>query len=280
MSIECRFVNTIYNEYACLIDDLEALDSSANYVITGQHLENRANSDIEVVRILNSNTPFMIQQIFTTFSNMVELEIGFSNLQSINIPDTVQLNWLDLYGNNITRIGSGNFQGQTALRFFYAVNNNIQEIAEDAFEGLSELITIQLINNRITEIAPRTFQPVPNVNYIDFERNNLTSIGEEVFSWNQNLASLYLEFNEINEIHPRFAANLRDSLRFINLTGNRCIGQSFFLASEAGWRSLNAGLQTCFNNFNGTIPEARSITMEFTGNLSIFDEFGNLIVRV
>lgn len=243
-------------------------------------MEGRSNADVEVLIIVQSNTPFMIQQIFTTFTNIAEILIESSNLQSISIPNTVQLTWVELYNNNIARIDSDSFRGQQKLQYFYGDNNNIREIAEDAFEGLIELQVVSLINNRISNLAPKTLQPLTKVFRIDLERNYITSIDENVFSNNLNLESIFLEFNQIREIHPQFAANLRDKLAFINLNGNQCVRRIFTLASDESWRLMNVALQTCFNNFHGTVPEDRSAKIEFTGNLSIFDEFGNLIARV
>lgn len=222
----------------------------------------------------------MIQQIFTTFPNIYELDIENCNLQSISIPPSANLIWLDLYQNNISRIDSGVFRNQTDLLFFFAVSNNIQEIDEAAFDELGELLILVLVDNNIEAIAPRTFQALTELIILDFEDNSLTRIDDQVFSTLSNIGYLYLEFNQINAIHPRFAENLRNSLSFINLTGNQCVSSGFEVISDVGWAAMNNGLNRCFNNFNGTGSDTRRVTLEFVGNLSLFDEFGNLIARV
>lgn len=280
VTINCQFLVSVYDQYACALFGIEVLDPSQGVIIGGQHIGNRTNDDVEFVWIFTSNTPFMIPEIFTTFPNIIELDIDFSNLQSIKIPDTVRLMWLDLFGNNIARIESDSIRNQTELLECFLSYNNIQEIDEGAFEGLSELIYLELFINDIEYIEPRTFHPLTNMMVLDLEGNWLSSVGD-LFSENRKLQTLYLEYNEIEEIHPRFNANLRDSLRLGSFYGNECVDSGFSLVNEVDWAVMNSALSTCFRNFNGTSStEEKNLAMELEGSLRIYDGFGNLIARV
>lgn len=281
VTFDCVFVETEADEYACILHNIEVIDPSVNVIFGGTHVENRSNADVNIVEIDNSTTPFMIPQIFTTFPNINELTIENSGLQSINIPDAVQLHWLYLFNNNISRIENGTFRNQSSLLFLYALSNNIEFIEENAFEGLSSLVSLVLTHNQIANLLPRTFQPLVNLEVMDFETNVITSISEDLFSSNTRLRLLYLDFNMINAIAPRFDAGLRNTLYLMNLSGNVCVNRSFSFANEQDWLNLEEGLATCFDNFNnGTSPETRQITMEFSGCLSIFDESNNLLTSV
>lgn len=276
----CVFQFTIFSEYACRLENFTLTNEQANVTFVGTHLENFTNADVQVVQIRNCNTPFMIPQMFTTFPAMFELDIQNSNLQYINVPETVQLIWLIIFNNNISRVDAGTIRGQTRLSYLELMSNGILEVDERAFANLSTLNSLVLINNQITEIHNETLHDLTNVSYLDFERNNLTRISETTFSRNTNLYSLYLEFNQINAVHPRFAAANTD-LRFINFISNACINRSFPLQDERGWMEMNAALQTCYNNYGGGVaPEVRRVTLEFTGNLRFFDEFGNPIASI
>ena len=280
LNLECVFFDTVYGEYTCALIDIEVLDRSQSVIIGGDHIGNRTNEDVEIVWIFLSNTPFMIQEIFSTFTNMIELEIDFSNLQSIEIPDTVQLEWLDLFGNDIRRIESDAFRNQSSLVFCFLSFNWIESIAEDAFESLTNLILLEFVLNDLEQFEPATFNPLTNILYLDFEANLLTSVGD-LFSENTNLQSLYLEDNLIREIHPHFNANLRNNLRVIYLFDNNCINMGFSgLQDEVLWAIFNSVLRTCFHNFNGTTTEGKNLGVSFNGPLRIFDEFGNLIGSV
>lgn len=279
VEVACVFQWTIFTEYSCRLENITVLDPAATVVFVGEHLLEMTNADVEVVQIRNSNTPFMIPEMFTSFPNMFELDIQSSNLESIDIPSSVQLIWLIIYQNNIQHITGGSIRGQERISYLELMSNRIETIDEDAFADLGTLNSLVLINNQLTEIQGTTLHNLTRLSYLDFERNNLTRISEQTFSRNTNLYSLYLEFNQISAIHPRFASELTN-LRFINLIGNECINRSFPLQDERGWMDMNAALQTCYNSYNGTVPELRTITMQFTGNLAIFDEFGNIIARI
>lgn len=279
IEIACVFQWTIFTEYACRLENITVLDPEVGVTFVGEHLGEMTDADVEVVQIRNSNTPFMIPSMFTTFPNIFELDIQSSNLESIDIPETVQLIWLIIYNNNISHIGSGTIRGQDRISYLELMSNRIETIDEDAFNDLGTLNSLVLINNQLQEIQGSTLHNLTRLSYLDFERNNLTRISEHTFSQNTILYSLYLEFNQIEAIHPRFASELTN-LRFINLIGNGCVNRSFPLQDERGWMEMNAALQTCYNGYNGTVPELRTITMQFTGNLAIFDEFGNIIARI
>lgn len=282
ITVECTFAVNIFNEYYCFLQDIEVLDPAVNVTFGGFHIGNRTNEDVEVIVMENSMTPFMIPQMFTTFPSLNDLTIENCGLQSINIPDTVQLLWLDIYRNNVSRISRDSIGNQSSLFFTFLDINNIEEIDEDAFAGIgSAAIYLSLYQNNISSIAPRTFQSLSEVLVIDLEGNSLVSINEEMFSQNLELDTLYLESNQINEVEPSFANNLRNSLSFIGMSGNVCVDGDFTVGSDASWMSLNNALFTCFNNFvNGTDDGSRSLNMNFQGRVRFFDEFGHLVVTV
>lgn len=281
LTLECSFADN-WDGYTCVLANIEVLDPDQNVVFTGEHLEDRTDDDVHIVRVTNSNTPFVIPQIFSTFSNVKILNIFTSHLEAINLPESAFLDEIYIQGNNISVIENETFSGQTNLTYLNLRNNTIEEIEEDAFVGLEALESLVLIANNIQTLARRTLHPLTNVRYVDFERNNLTRIDEEIFSRNTLVSTLYLEYNQISEITPRFIQNFSDSLTYINLSGNVCVDRTFSVNREDvfGRIVINNALRNCFNNFVGTVPEVRHITLEFQGPLRLFDEFGNLIANV
>lgn len=278
ITLNCQFVVS-FGDYGCILSEITVLDPTQTVIIGGQHVGNRTNDDVNVVLIYSSNTPFIIPEIFSTFPNTVELEIDFCNLQSIKIPDTVRLEWLDVFGNDIERIDSDAFTNQTSLAYLFLTLNGIQEIDENAFEGLSDLLILQFAINDVEQLEPRTFRPLPNLLVLDLEANFLRSIGD-IFSENRNLQNLYLEYNGIEEIHPRFNVNLRNSLQVTYLYLNVCVNRGFYLDSEVEWGIMNSFLRSCFLNFNRTTSDEKDYGMEIHGPLRIYDEFENLIGSV
>jgi hypothetical protein len=136
-----------------------------------------------------------------------------------------------------------------------------------------------LTNNSVSEILPRTFNPLISLERIFFEGNNLTRLGD-IFTMNRNIYLLRFENNQINEIAPTLLRNNFENFYYFNLIGNRCVSRSFLLDDEFEWILMNNLLSPCFENFNGGVPKPRRITLEFSGPLALFDEFGNIIARV
>lgn len=250
VTVECQFSLNFYNDYICDLSQIEVLNETAQVTFTGDHIDGRTNGNVSIVHIRASNTPFMVQSVFTSFANLTELEYDNSNLQSINLPGGVRLDNLVLTNNNISRIQANAFVNQPRLRYVRLSNNNIQEVDETAFVGLSEVIALWLLNNQIRVIQPRTFQPLASVTYLDLEGNDLTSVGD-LFTSNDNLVSLFLEYNRINEISPNFVRRSTPLLRNINLRGNRCANDWFTLQPNDGWQAMTHALRPCFMNFVG-----------------------------
>lgn len=277
--LECDFFESW--QYECEFNHITVEDPTQNIIIGGTHLEGRTDDDVRIVWIRNSNTPFMIQQIFTTFPNLDELYIHNSSLASINIPESAQLSEVYLDNNNITRIQNGAFGSQSNLWYLNLRENNIQEIEEDAFLGLSALETLNLIGNHIETLAPRTLHPLTNLTVLDFERNSFTSINDEWFSQNSRIRILFLEFNQIDEVSPRFFGRF-DNLEHVDFSGNVCVNRNFYIENDDDFSviGLHNALRRCYNNFVGEVSEMRRVTFEFVGSMRLFDEFGNLVANV
>lgn len=279
VELTCEFYSW-FGDYTCLLSGIELLDPAANVTFVGNHTFENTDADVVVVEISGSNTPFVIEQIFTQFPNVVGLEIVNSQLQTLRIPEFANLEDITIIFNNVSRIDSDSFANQTNLEYFSAYSNNIEEIDEDAFVGLTRLYYVGFINNRISDIAQGTFRDVISARVIDFEGNNLTRIGDNIFENNRNLTTLFLERNQIEAISPTFTANLRQSnLSTVNFTGNRCTARYFNTRDDFEWIFLNAALNTCFQNFVGA-QETRRFTIETSGPFILHDQFGNVVARM
>lgn len=279
VELTCEFRN-YFGDYSCLLSGIELLDPAANVTFVGEHLEENTDFNVTSVEVRNSNTPFVIQQIFTQFPNIEELYIVNSNLQTLRIPPDSGLQWLTINGNNVSRLDSNSISNLERLEFFSAHNNQLLEIDEEAFMGLPSLTYAGFINNHISAIAPRTLHSLTNVRTIDFEGNNLTRIEDNIFQFNYNLGTLYLERNQINAVSPTFLQGLEErSLGYVNFSGNQCANHSFSTNGDFERAFLAAGLNVCFQNFVGP-QETRRFTIEVSGPFILHDQFGNVVARM
>lgn len=281
IEVECLFGN-LWGYYACQLDEIEVLDPTATVVFTGEHTGTNTNENVRILVTWDSNTPFILEDAFTTFPNLTDYEVYYSNLQSIRIPPHANLMEFWANGNNISVIHANSFENQTQLTYVNLYNNQIQEIEDGAFDDCSSLRSASFINNQIQQLTTRTLSGLVNAYYIDFERNALTRIEEGVFSNNHELTSLYLEYNQINEVSPNFVREVTGNrLSFINFSGNQCVRTFISIDQTVGKQVLAAALQPCFRNFEGIgADERRETSVQYTGSISIFDQFGNELISL
>jgi Leucine rich repeat len=252
ITAECRFYLNREREYVCEVENLEVLDTTATVVFTGTHLRLRANEHVGVVIIKNSNTPFMIQEVFTTFPRADELEYNSAGLESINMTTPTHIKILYLRGNNIQHIKDNTFVNQPQLTMIIVGSSNVQEVGEDAFAGLSKLGVLYINDNHISEIQPKTFASLASVYFINLERNNLVQLGP-LFTNNLMLHSLFLQGNQIDAISPSFVEpSTHERLRTVDLRGNKCSQQLFTLTDDGAWTDMDSSLNICYHNFVGS----------------------------
>lgn len=263
-----------------MLHGIEVTNPSEQVYIRGDHLPGQSNGLVRSVMIMASNTPFMIPQIFTTFPNLIDLEVHRSNLQTISFPSALQLESLTVHRNNVSRIVNGTFSGLQRLKTLNISESYVREIEAGAFAGATNIRLIDLSQNNITAILPPTFQSLTNLVYADLHDNLLTEMRCGIFGLNTNLQTLLLHENQINATCTMFSRRLSPTVTFLDMSNNVCINRSFLLGDELGLISLNNALNPCFNNFNNEVPELRKITMEFRGPIALYDEFGNIIARI
>lgn len=282
VDLECLF--TVENTfYTCQLYQIEATDPNVQYNFVGEHLPNHDNNDVVFVEILSSNTPFIIPEIFSTFPNILRLDVRRSNLQSIEFPSDVPetLEQIFFIDNEIPTIESGTFSPLVNATLIDLINNHIQVIEEDAFAGLTRMERLYLIGNRLSELPGRIFANMPELVYLDLENNDLSRIESETFAENHRLRTIYLEYNQITAIAPNFIRNLSQELSFINLNGNECISSSFNFQDEFDIIRFHRALEDCYEAFSPRAPtDDRLLTMEFIGQLNVYDEFGNIIAVI
>ena len=252
-------------------------DPLANVTIGGDHVGNRTNADVDILQIYNSNTPFIIRELFEAFTNINEFDIESSNLQSLEIPEVVQLEYLTCFRNNITVLTANSFRNQRSLWLVEMPINNIQRIDEGVFATAPDLEVLILRYNNIGAIPHGTFTNNRWLLYVDFESNALIRLDAEIFMASPYLMFIFLEFNQIQAVSPHFVSTLPMFAEVVQMEGNVCVSHDFLVFNTDLRMIMNNALSQCFRNFNGITSERRSVTIEFTGSLTLTDEFGNIV---
>lgn len=279
VELECDYYLNPYDEYSCQLVGIEVPTRETEVIFTGRHLPDYNETDVAVITIIFSDTPFIIPSIYTTFPNIIELNIEFSNLVEIDpIPEHIRLEYFIAYFNEIPVIRNETFATQSeSLVYVELMLNGLEMLEENAFIGGENTVLLALRYNNLQEIHPRAFWPLTSVSLIDAGFNDLVRIEDDVFSQCQQLTSLNLEQNSLSEISPRFANGIRESLFIFNLGYNPCVDRTFILNEAVMWAFMHNTLQECYGNFVGDEQQTRSITIEFRGSLRLYDEDGNIV---
>ena len=110
------------------------------------------------------------------------------------------MNYLELYGNQITSIESVDFSGLSSLTQLSLWGNQISSIESSDFSGLSSLTSLDLWWNQISSIESSDFSGLSSLTQLYLNNNQISSIQSGDFSGLPNLTQLYLNGNQISSI--------------------------------------------------------------------------------
>lgn len=284
LTLNCRFVLTA--EYTCEISGINLSENdAANVVIGGQHLPGRSNIDVREVRIFNSNIPIILNQLFTTFTNLDQMTIsssGLARIQTGAFDGAQRLTiLLVLFNRQLRTIQPNAFVGASALTNIDLGENEIDTIHESAFNGLMSLRFLLLDNNKISQIPFNVFQPLPLVEVIVLDHNLLTSLSGRIFSNNPRISQINISDNRINAIGSSFLDGL-SGLTSLFANNNTCVDSSWRIVGSVTIDTIRLGLAWCFNNDGDEKQpdELRRFILELRGPFSLRFENGTEIVRV
>ncbi|MCA9213959.1 MAG: leucine-rich repeat domain-containing protein [Planctomycetales bacterium] len=185
-------------------------------------------------------------------------DAGIQDLDGVNIVKYVTR--LNLSGNLITSIESGDFDGLVNLRHLFLGRNQIASVEDGDFQGLENLEILSLSGNLITSIESGDFKGLGNLQHLALDMNQLTNIKSNDFQGLENLEILNLSRNQITNIERGAFLEL-GNLRSLALWGNYITNIDFL--SYGGLDNLQ-GL---------TLPENQITTIEHGD----FQGFANLI---
>ncbi|CAI9742651.1 leucine-rich repeat and transmembrane domain-containing protein 2-like [Octopus vulgaris] len=132
--------------------------------------------------------------------NEGEIYCGFLKLTSVpneTIPINVQI--LNLNGNNITNIAERAFENLSSLEILSLNNNQIKEITERTLRNLTNLKELDLQDNAIRSIEERTFHGHTKLEQLEMKTNKISNIKKGNFQNHTRLSHLDLSHNNITD---------------------------------------------------------------------------------
>ena len=239
-------------DYICVLNGLVLTNPNAEHRFVGNHLTGWSNSDVSLVRVTNSEVPFIIRSIFGTFVNVNRMQIWSTTLnriQNLDFDHGSRLTILEISDSDIRTLESSSFRGLQNLEQLSIVSGSIAGIQENAFEGLRRLARLDLSKNKIHDLLSNTLLPLTSVREILFSHNNMTSIPSNLFMNNTLLHTIALDNNQIIEIPRSFIDDL-PNLTNLNVRSNRCTNASFGQGQLFSFdrENMDYELQHCYGN--------------------------------
>uniref|UniRef100_A0AAY4DET6 G-protein coupled receptors family 1 profile domain-containing protein n=1 Tax=Denticeps clupeoides TaxID=299321 RepID=A0AAY4DET6_9TELE len=141
--------------------------------------------------------------------NIVLLNNNLSKLDDMCL-EMPKLNWLDLEGNQMERVGNVTFWSCNMLTVLVLQRNRISLIHEQAFSLLHRLGELDLSNNRIKEFPPNLFVHLGDLLQLNISYNPIQELQEDHFDNLLKLKSLVIEGIEIGNIQRRMFEPLKN----------------------------------------------------------------------
>lgn len=272
-------------EYTCTLSNISFDFTNPFYFIrlTGTHLEGRENSDVTVLRIIDSSINTIPTNIFNVLTNLRALEITDSGTIAIIPPSfsfAQRLEYIRLVDNNIPVLFDFSFFliGST-MESLELRGNGITSLDADVFFGLVNLRHLSLGDNNLRTLSPRVFAPLTNLRSLFVYQNFIEILDGRLFNNNRQLETISFERNSINSIGPNIL-NPLDHLRTLWLVNNNCIDLDFEIGDDLDRGDVREALQRCFNNFIDPPITGENFIFEVQGNLTIFDINGYELFRI
>ena len=126
---------------------------------------------------------------------------------------------LDVSGEEIATLTSGDFAGLTALELLKLSDNDLTALPAGIFSGLGALDTLELQDNRIANLPSNVFASLAGLESLVLSNNRLSGLPANVFSGLADLQTLELEGNRLSSLPDGVFSGL-ESLSSLKLGGN------------------------------------------------------------
>jgi Leucine-rich repeat (LRR) protein len=223
-------------------------DENLSFVFTGNHLQNRENADVEMVKISFSNFPYIPTQIFSAFPNLRGFFTSNAKVQRLrpfNFANGRNLRLISFEGERFTEFPANVFSGATNVSSLNINRSELRTIADGSFSGLSSVQWLLLNENKISSIAPNAFVGLTSVLVIDLSMNELEVLDGRILATKPQLRAFAAESNRIREIGRDIFSGL-NRLSSVNLRNNVCINWTTEYFDKTTESEKNERLQPCF----------------------------------
>lgn len=171
--LDCRFFTANFefvgNVYSC---DAQIIGNVATRIafVSGTHEANRTNSNVQRLNVENQRMTWLAYNINQFLPNLTSLRVVNSrliNIEAADIRPFVNLQVLDLSGNDLWYIDANLFERNLILRSINFANNEVRQIERNAFSRLLQLQWLSFSGNycstRFANTRPAVLQMIPQL---------------------------------------------------------------------------------------------------------------------
>ncbi|KAG4068115.1 hypothetical protein HA402_001540 [Bradysia odoriphaga] len=231
--------------YRCYVNEITLTRNTTDIVITGAHLQNKTDLDVQVVDM--HSLPSIVNDFFTTFPNLRILVVSdISVIQQGAFENAHNLVRLTIQNSPLPVLPAYAFDGAPNISTLYILACDTTVIDENALSGLTQLQTVTIIA-KLQILPENVFSSLVNLERAFLAQNNIGTIHPALFDNNLKLITAYFDGNRINAV----AKSLVDTLYARNINqftfeGNNC-GNSTYHISYID--RVHAQLDQCYRNY-------------------------------
>lgn len=175
---------------------------------------------LEVLKLNKNKLNRVGSDVFENLTNLVELDLSRNNLTNltINFRSLINLKILNLSKNQLQTVANGTFEHLTNLQTLNLNENNLTYLEPNLVRGLRSLRLLQLSSNQIKQIDVNWLESQNLVN-LYLERNQIDQLHSRTFDGLVRLEKLYLDYNLISSIDQN-AFRTNENLIWLFLNDN------------------------------------------------------------
>ncbi|CAO1357925.1 unnamed protein product [Diamesa tonsa] len=214
-----------WSDYTCNGKGLQIYnDKSEIYMVIGKQSFWNKNSDVDRLKMENSEMFYVPNNLFKIFNNLKTVYFQTVNLQYLirgNFNGASKLTNLFINKNQIKSLDDNIFDGANNLELLDMSSNKIEKLSSKTFENLLQLKQLSLMNNSFKELDVQVFRNLINLEVLDLSSNKLKSVDGKLLKFNKKLVEISFSSNELEEIGENIL-NYSKGLNHFDFTGNKC----------------------------------------------------------
>ncbi|KAJ6648948.1 Leucine-rich repeat-containing protein 15, partial [Pseudolycoriella hygida] len=278
----CFYYYDASDRYTCELRNVVTTAPDDVLIITGNHLPNHTDADVQVVFHVNVLISYFNGEVLRKFPNLEYLAIGnkgiaqiaedafeecekldrvyisFNDLQTLPprmLQNCVNLRYLDAYGNGLTSIPENLFGSTTNLERFDVSNNRLNSLPPNLLRNMTKLKEFSIRSNSFENIDRNLLVDAVNLEKIELSSNLIsnTSVIMDLLNGHLTLNSIRISRNQFTSFDFTFLSQFTRLIDFeigggVSLTGINWSGlpsslESIYLSDVAEEIPSNA-----FNN--------------------------------